>query len=87
MSLESAKAFIDRIKTDEEFAKKVAACKDAETRMALATAEGFEFTAEQIKDASSELSEEDLRGVDGGGWFAKYMWKNFKCMMTSTTGK
>ncbi|MBP1764508.1 MAG: Nif11 domain, partial [Firmicutes bacterium] len=35
MSIESAKAFIDRMKKDEEFAKKVMVIQDAEARMEL----------------------------------------------------
>ena len=33
MSIESAKAFIERMKTDEDFAKEVKECKDADVRM------------------------------------------------------
>ncbi|MFA7148466.1 MAG: Nif11-like leader peptide family natural product precursor, partial [Syntrophomonadaceae bacterium] len=33
MSIESAKAFVEKIKSDEEFAKKVQGCKDKEERI------------------------------------------------------
>ena len=52
MSIESAKAFIERLNTDVEFARKVAGCKDAKAHMVLAKAEGFDFTPEDIKTKS-----------------------------------
>jgi predicted ribosomally synthesized peptide with nif11-like leader len=59
MSIESAKAFIERMKTDEDFTKKVIARKDAEKLMVFVKAEGFDCTAE-------ELNEVLLEGVSGG---------------------
>lgn len=67
MSIESAKAFLDRMKTDEEFAKKVIACKNADTRMAYIKNEGFDFTVAEINTVKDELSEEELDLVAGGG--------------------
>lgn len=66
MSIESAKAFIERMKTDEEFAKKVMECKDAEARMVVAKAAGFDFTAEEVRASQGELSEDELQGAAGG---------------------
>jgi predicted ribosomally synthesized peptide with nif11-like leader len=59
MSIESAKAFIERIKTDEDFAQKYIARKDAEKLMVFVKAEGFDCTPE-------ELNEVLLEGVSGG---------------------
>ncbi|HBV97168.1 MAG: bacteriocin [Peptococcaceae bacterium BICA1-7] len=67
MSIESAKAFLDRMKTDEEFAKKVTACKNADTRMAYIKNEGFNFTVAEINTVKDELSDEELDLVAGGG--------------------
>ena len=67
MSVESAKSFMEKIKTDEEFAKKVKECKDAEARMAFVKAEGFDFTVEEIKGIQGELSDDELDAVAGGG--------------------
>lgn len=66
MSIEAAKAFIERMRTDEEFAKKVNACKDAEERKALVLEAGFDFTASEIENAGQELSDHDLDRVAGG---------------------
>jgi len=67
MSLEAAKAYIERIKTDEEFAKKVGECKDAETRISFVKNSGFEFTEEEIKCQLVELNDDGLEGIAGGG--------------------
>ncbi|MDD2372177.1 MAG: Nif11-like leader peptide family natural product precursor [Syntrophomonadaceae bacterium] len=66
MSIESAKAFVEKIKSDEEFAKKVQGCKDKEERIAFAKQAGFDFTAEEIKEVSSKLSDDELDAVAGG---------------------
>lgn len=66
MSIESAKACIERIKTDEDFAKKVIECKDAEARTAVVKAAGFDFTAEELQAWRDELSDDELDSVAGG---------------------
>lgn len=66
MSIEAAKSFIERMKTDEEFAKKVTACKDIEERKTLIQQAGFDFTASEFKEVSQVLSDDDLENVAGG---------------------
>jgi len=66
MSIESANAFIERMKTDEEFAKKIMAETTAESRMELARGEGFDFTAEEMRQSSDDLTDEELDAVAGG---------------------
>ena len=67
MSIESATSFIEKMKTDEGFSKQVLDCKDAEERNTVVKAAGFDFTVEEIKEISSNLSDEDLNLVAGGG--------------------
>lgn len=67
MSMESAKSFVERMKTDEDFRNKVNECKDGETRMALVRQKGFDFTEEEVKQFSKELSDEVLDALAGGG--------------------
>jgi len=67
MSVESAKAFIEKMKTDEEFNKKVKGCKNAEERTALAKEAGFDFTPAEIKGQGDELSDKELDAVAGAG--------------------
>ena len=66
MSIESAKAFIERMKTDEEFAQQVASKKNKEDRMKFVSEQGFDFTEGEIKDRTAELSEEEIQQVNGG---------------------
>ncbi|HEX3011741.1 MAG TPA: Nif11-like leader peptide family natural product precursor [Syntrophomonadaceae bacterium] len=66
MSIESAKAFVEKLKTDEDFAKQVKDCKDAAARKAFANAEGFDFTKAEIEEVASQLSDEQLDSVAGG---------------------
>ena len=66
MSIESAQAFIERMKTDEDFAKNVTECKDAEARITYVKEAGFEFTLEEVKGVTSELTDDMLDNVAGG---------------------
>ncbi|MFC1679473.1 Nif11-like leader peptide family natural product precursor [Elusimicrobiota bacterium] len=81
MSVESARAFLEKMKSDKAFAQKFAACKDDQARIALVKAEGFEFTGEEIEGAFGELSEEDLAGVSGG----KISPNNYKINTSTAT--
>ena len=66
MSIESARAYIERLKTDAGFRDRVAAAGDKEARAALVEAEGFAFSAEDINAIADELSEDELENVVGG---------------------
>ena len=54
MSVEQAKAFIERLKTDEAFREKVMAIDDAAGRIACIRGEGFECTEEEINEVATE---------------------------------
>ncbi|HOE55985.1 MAG TPA: Nif11-like leader peptide family natural product precursor [Bacillota bacterium] len=68
MSIESAKAFIQKVKSDEEFKTKLGAIKDGQARMNFAKAAGFDFTADEIAKVKAEqgLTDEELDSVAGG---------------------
>ena len=66
MSIESARLFLHRMKTDEAFARKINSCKDFSARWALIRASGFDFTAEEIHAAQDSLSDAELEQVSGG---------------------
>lgn len=67
MSVESAKACMERIKTDEDFAKKVMECKDAEARIVFVRTAGYDFTAEEFgKLVEGEMQNDELNEVAGG---------------------
>ncbi len=67
MSISSARAFIERMGTDIEFKMKVTECKDEKNRMEFVTSHGFDFTKEDIEVIKSELSEEEISNLSGGG--------------------
>jgi len=66
MSEDQAKAFVEKMKSDEAFCAKVMAEEDVEARMALIGAEGFDCSAEEI-GSLQELGDAELSGVTGGG--------------------
>jgi predicted ribosomally synthesized peptide with nif11-like leader len=67
MSSESAKAFLERLRTDEDFVARIKACPSSTARLALAKAEGFDFSPAEIRAQASELSDAELEQVAGGG--------------------
>ena len=77
MSLENAKAFLAKAKEDKELQAKMKALPKGDFNVALekgleiAKAAGFDFTADEWKQAykdtsGGELSEKDLKKVSGG---------------------
>lgn len=66
MSQEQAKAFIEKMKTNEAFCAKVMAVEDGAARMQLINAEGFACSAEEIKAVATELTDADLDRAAGG---------------------
>ncbi|MEN6327201.1 MAG: Nif11-like leader peptide family natural product precursor [Syntrophomonas sp.] len=66
MSIESARSFIELMKMDKEFAKKITECKNEKNRMAFSKEAGFDFTAIEFKEASKMLNDDDLEKVSGG---------------------
>ena len=75
MSIESAKAFLERIKTDEDFRKSVGKIATSEERMEYVKGAGFDFTNGEIATLKDELSAEDLNEVSAGGecaWKLRY---------------
>ena len=65
VSEEQLKAFIAKAKDDQSIQDKLKAAKTPEDVVGIAKEHGHEFTADKI----TELSEEDLEGVAGGGAF------------------
>ncbi len=66
MSIESAKAFLERVKDDEDFRKELVDRTSAEERMKFAKAQGFDFTKEEIDSIKDELSDDQMDAVAGG---------------------
>ena len=65
--MDSAKAFIEKMKSDEGFHNRVMAIKGVDERLQFMSSEGFDFTQDEIKQVTEELSDEQLDAVAGGG--------------------
>ena len=68
MSIESAQAFIKRMKTDEQFAQKAVECRDAKAWAEFVEEAGFDIsvdaiTVEDIEEALAELTDDEPDGV------------------------
>ena len=66
MSEEQLKAFMEAVKADAGLQEKLKAATDADAVVAIAKAAGFVISAEELKRAQAEISEEELEGVAGG---------------------
>ena len=68
MSVEQAKAFIERMKTDDVFREKVMAIEDAAGRIACIRGEGLDCTVEEINEAGTCGGGEVVGGTKGGSY-------------------
>ena len=66
MSEEQLKAFMEAVKADAGLQEKLKAASDADAVVAIAKEAGFSISADDLKKAQSELSDEELEGVAGG---------------------
>ena len=66
MSEEQLKAFLEKVKADTSLQEKLKAAADTNAVVAIAKEAGFMISADDLKNAQSELSEEELEGVTGG---------------------
>ena len=62
MSVEAAKAFIEKMKADEDFASKVTECRDAKAWINLAREIGIDVTVDDITVADLEEAIKKLNG-------------------------
>ena len=67
MSEEQLKAFIERVKADTSLQKKLKAAANPDAVVAIAKETRFSISADDLKRAQSEISEEELEVVAGGG--------------------
>ena len=66
MSEEQLKAFIAKVKGDTSLQEKLKAAADSDAVLAIAKEAGFSISADDLKNAQSEISDEELEGVAGG---------------------
>ena len=67
MSEEQLKAFLEAVKADAGLQEKLKTAKDADAVVEIAKAAGFAISADALKKAQVEISEDELEGV-AGGW-------------------
>ena len=66
MSIEQAQAFMEKVKNDEDLQKRLKEAEDSETRLNIAKEMGYDFTLEEARQASEQLSPDELEQVAGG---------------------
>ena len=66
MSEEQLKAFLEKVQVDTSLQEKLKAAANADAVTAIAKEAGFSISADDWKNAQSELSDEELEGVAGG---------------------
>ena len=71
MSEEQLKAFLEKVQGDTSLQEKLQGASDANSIAAIAKEAGFSISADDLKNAQSDLSDEELEGVAGG--FVNYI--------------
>ena len=75
MSEEQLKAFLEKVKADTSIQEKLKAAANPDAVLAIAKEAGFMISADDLKNAQSEVSDEELEGVAGGADRpATYYW-------------
>ena len=67
MSKEQLKAFLEAVKADAGLQEKLKAAGDADAVVDIAKTAGFVVSADELKQAQLEISEDELENVAGGG--------------------
>ena len=71
MSVEQAKAFIEKLDSDAAFRNRVVTADDNEARLNIAREAGYDFSMEELQQSvpaqvEEELSEDELEALAGG---------------------
>ena len=72
MSLDHARAFIEKMMSDEAFRIRIIAIEDVDARLAATSDAGFAFTEAELNAVQCELSDEELDRAAGGGQTSFY---------------
>ena len=73
MSEEQLKAFIEKVQGDDNLQAKLKAAADSDAVLAIAKEAGFSISADDLKNAQSEVSEKELENAAGGLAFTSDM--------------
>ena len=86
MSEQQLKAFLEKVKRETSLQEKLKAASDANTVAAIAKEAGFSISVDDLKNAQSELSDEELEGIAGGNNYFilgdKMTRPGFICLIT-----
>ena len=66
MSEEQLKAFLEKVKGDSNLQEQLKAATNSDAFLPIAKEAGFSISADDLKMAQSEISEEELENVAGG---------------------
>ena len=77
MSKEKLKAFLEKVKGDLNLQERLKAAKSMDEVVSIAKEHGHDFGTEHI----SQLSEDELEGVAGGGCFTVWQHGLQSCLM------
>ena len=68
MSIKSAEEFLKKTTTDVDFLNHYNTLEYTDQKDIFLNENGFNFTKEELKEVKSELNDEDLDSVAGGGY-------------------
>ncbi|QNI54174.1 nif11-like leader peptide domain protein [Synechococcus sp. BIOS-E4-1] len=79
MTQEQLTAFIANAKGNTSLQEQLKAAADVDTVIAITTEAGFSISADDLKKAQSEISDEELENA-AGGW-----WESYECTCHNTS--
>ena len=80
MSRDQLNAFLEKVKADTTLQDKLKEAADVDTVVSIAEDAGFSISGDDLKNAQSELSDEELEGVAGGAHTDACVWETL-CKM------
>ena len=86
MSEEQLKAFVAKVQSDTSLQEQLKAAADTDAVLAIAKDAGFTISADDLKNAQSEISDEELEFLAGGGNTNFLCSKGFSCVAGGCTG-
>jgi predicted ribosomally synthesized peptide with nif11-like leader len=84
MSKKAVKAFFEKMRTDDEFRKKVMAAENDADRIKLIKAGGFDCALEEINEYDRQVSDRNLDKICGGQFGeTSFIWGAVKSILKS----
>lgn len=84
MSVEQARAFIEKVKNDEQLQNRLVEAQDTESKLEITKKEGYEFSVDDYKEAAEELSDADLEQLAGGKRYGECHVNDYSCFFDSS---